>query len=70
MAQDCTVMEDDCGTLMGVEVESLLEGGEVIQTLGERILGRVVQAPVIDPYKNTLLADKGMELDEKLVEKN
>ncbi len=69
VAQDCTVMEDDCGTLMGVEVESLLEGGEVIQTLGERILGRVVQAPVIDPYKNTLLADKGMELDEKLVEK-
>ena len=45
VAQDCTVMEDDCGTLMGVEVESLLEGGEVIQTLGERILGRVVQAP-------------------------
>ena len=69
VAQDCTVMEDDCGTLMGVEVESLLEGGEVIQTLGERILGRVVQAPVIDPYKNTLLADKGVELDEKLVEK-
>ncbi len=68
VAQDCTVMEDDCGTLMGVEVESLLEGGEVIQTLGERILGRVVQAPVIDPYKNTLLADKGVELDEKLVE--
>ena len=69
VAQDCTVMEDDCGTLMGVEVESLLEGGEVIQTLGERILGRVVQAPVIDPYKNTMIADKGMELDEKLVEK-
>ncbi|MFK5952223.1 MAG: DNA-directed RNA polymerase subunit beta' [Desulfobacterium sp.] len=68
VAQDCTVMEDDCGTLMGVEVESLLEGGEVIQTLGERILGRVVQAPVIDPYKNTLLVDKGVELDEKLVE--
>nr|WP_232366996.1 DNA-directed RNA polymerase subunit beta' [Desulfocicer vacuolatum] len=68
VAQDCTVMEEDCGTLMGVEVESLLEGGEVIQTLGERILGRVVQAPVIDPYKNTLLADKGVELDEKLVE--
>jgi len=67
VAQDCTVMEDDCGTLMGVEVESLLEGGEVIQTLGERILGRVVQAPVIDPYKNNLLADKGVELDEKLV---
>ena len=69
VAQDCTVMEEDCGTLMGVEVESLLEGGEVIQTLGERILGRVVQAPVIDPYKNTLIADKGVELDEKLVEK-
>ena len=69
VAQDCTVMEDDCGTLMGVEVESLLEGGEVIQSLGERILGRVTQAPVMDPYKNELIAAKGVELDEKLVEK-
>ncbi|SLM27785.1 DNA-directed RNA polymerase subunit beta' [Desulfamplus magnetovallimortis] len=69
VAQDCAVVEDDCGTLMGVDVESLLEGGEVIQSLGERILGRVVQADVIDPYKNEVIVKKGVELDEKIVEK-
>ncbi|MGD9733776.1 MAG: DNA-directed RNA polymerase subunit beta', partial [Desulfamplus sp.] len=69
VAQDCTVIEHDCGTLMGVDVESLLEGGEVIQSLGERILGRVVQADVIDPYKNEVIVKKGVELDERMVEK-
>ncbi|MBF0200723.1 MAG: DNA-directed RNA polymerase subunit beta' [Desulfamplus sp.] len=69
VAQDCSVAEIDCGTLMGVYVESLLEGGEVIQSLGERILGRVVQEDVIDPYKNEVIVEKGIELDEKIVEK-
>ena len=41
VAQDCVVLEDDCGTMMGVEVEPLMEGGEIIQRLGERVLGRV-----------------------------
>ncbi|MBF0468900.1 MAG: DNA-directed RNA polymerase subunit beta', partial [Desulfamplus sp.] len=69
VAQDCTVAEHDCGTLMGVDVESLLEGGEVIQSLGERILGRVVQADVIDPYKNEIIVKRGVELNERMVEK-
>ena len=69
VAQDCAVVEIDCGTLMGVDVESLLEGGEVIQSLGERILGRVVQEDVIDPYKDVVIVKKGAELDEKMVEK-
>ncbi len=69
VAQDCTVMEDDCGTLMGVEVESLLEGGEVIQSLGERILGRVTQEAVRDIYTDEVIVEKGVELDEAMVEK-
>lgn len=69
VAQDCAVVEDDCGTVMGVEVEPLREGGEVIQSLGERILGRVTQSPVRDPYKNEIIVDKNVELDESLVEK-
>jgi DNA-directed RNA polymerase subunit beta' len=40
VAQDCTISEHDCGTMMGVEVEPLMEGGEIIQRLGERVLGR------------------------------
>ncbi|MBI9087647.1 MAG: DNA-directed RNA polymerase subunit beta' [Desulfobacterium sp.] len=69
VAQDCTVMEADCGTLMGVEVESLLEGGEVIQSLGERILGRVTQDAVRDIYTDEIIVEKGVELGEAMVEK-
>ncbi len=69
VAQDCAVVEDDCGTVMGVEVEPLREGGEVIQSLGERILGRVTQKPVRDPYKDEIIVDKNVELDEALVAK-
>jgi len=41
VAQDCAITEDDCGTMVGIEVESLVEGGEIIQRVGERVLGRV-----------------------------
>ena len=67
VAQDCTVIKYDCGTLMGIEVESLLEGGEVIQSLGERILGRFTNSPVRDPYKNEIIVGKNVEIDENLV---
>jgi len=69
VAQDCAVSESDCGTLMGVEVESLLEGGEVIQSLGERILGRVTQEAVRDLYKDEIIVERNVELDETMVEK-
>ncbi|HKK91475.1 MAG TPA: DNA-directed RNA polymerase subunit beta', partial [Desulfobacteraceae bacterium] len=69
VAQDCMVSEYDCGSLMGVEVESLFEGGEVIQSLGERILGRVTQGPIRDPYTDEVLAEVGVQLDEGYVER-
>ena len=65
VAQDCVVMEDDCGTMMGVDVEPLFEGGEVIQRLGERVLGRVAVDDIIDPFTDDVLVKKGDELDEK-----
>ncbi len=64
VAQDCTVYEEDCGTMLGVEVEPLMEGGEVIQRLGERILGRVVTNDVLDPYTDDIVVEAGTELDE------
>lgn len=64
VAQDCVVSHDDCGTLMGVEVEPLTEGGEVIQRLGDRVLGRVVCEDVLDPYTDEVLIKSGVELDE------
>src|SRR5690606_26916546 len=41
VAQDCIVVEEDCGTTDGMTITPLMEGGEIIQPLGERILGRV-----------------------------
>jgi len=69
VAQDCVIMEMDCGTMMGVEVESLVEGGEIIQRLGERILGRVASEDIPDPFTNEVLIKAGENLDEEAVEK-
>ncbi|MBI9086405.1 MAG: DNA-directed RNA polymerase subunit beta' [Desulfobacterales bacterium] len=67
VAQDCAVMEADCGTMMGVEVEPLMEGGEVIQRLGDRILGRVTVGDILDPFTDEVLIKNNTELDEKHV---
>jgi DNA-directed RNA polymerase subunit beta' len=65
VAQDCAVVEHDCGTLLGVEVEPLLEGGEVIQRLSERILGRTTVKDILDPFTDEVIVKAGKELDEK-----
>jgi len=67
VAQDCTTMEHDCGTTMGIEVEALLEGGEVIQPLEERVLGRVVLQDVLDPFTDEVLVPANDEIDEAAV---
>ena len=69
VAQDCMVTEDDCGTLMGIEVEPLMEGGEIIQRLGERLLGRYAIEDIIDPFTENVIVKAGEEIDEDAVEK-
>jgi DNA-directed RNA polymerase subunit beta' len=69
VAQDSTVFEQDCGTIDGIEVEHLMEGGEVIQRLGERILGRVALMDIEDPVTEEVLVKSGEEIDEKGVAK-
>ena len=69
VAQDCMVLEDDCGTMTGVEVEPLMEGGEIIQRLGERVLGRVAIEDIIDPFTEEVICPNGDEIDEHVVEK-
>ena len=69
VAQDCVVTEHDCGTLMGIEVEPLMEGGEVIQRLGERILGRIALEDIQDPFSEEVIVNAGEEIDEAAVEK-
>ncbi|MBC8459889.1 MAG: DNA-directed RNA polymerase subunit beta' [Deltaproteobacteria bacterium] len=70
VAQDAIITEEDCGTIDGIWVESLVEGGEILQRVGERILGRVVVAneDVSDPVTRKVLAEANEEIDEEKVE--
>jgi DNA-directed RNA polymerase subunit beta' len=68
VAQDMVITEVDCGTLDGIWMSPLVEGGEIIEPLGDRILGRVVLEDVKDPYTNEILVKAGTEIDEGLVE--
>ena len=67
VAQDIIILEDDCGTLNGIEIIALVEGGEVIQELGERVLGRFAQEEVIDPFNKEVLLSPNEIIDEKAV---
>src|SRR5689334_9485666 len=69
VAQDAVISEYDCGTLDGIRVAKLEEAGEVIQPLGDRILGRVVLEDVVDPLTGEVLVEANTELDEALVRK-
>ncbi len=69
VAQDVIVTEQDCGTTDGMTVTPLLDGGEVIQPIGERILGRVALEDVIDPYTNETLLHANEEITEDVVTK-
>jgi DNA-directed RNA polymerase subunit beta' len=68
VAQDAIIVEDDCGTTRGLTVSPVLEGGEVIASLGERILGRTASRDVINPADGTIIVAAGKLIDESLVE--
>jgi DNA-directed RNA polymerase subunit beta' len=67
VAQDAIITETDCGTLDGIQVSSLTEGGEVIEPLGDRILGRSALEDVLDPVTGEVLVEANQEIDEALV---
>ncbi|MEZ5515045.1 MAG: DNA-directed RNA polymerase subunit beta' [Steroidobacteraceae bacterium] len=67
VAQDLVVTEPDCGTTKGVAMMPLVEGGDVVEGLGERVLGRVVVEEVLKPGSEDVLVAVGTLLDEKLV---
>ncbi|MET4000338.1 DNA-directed RNA polymerase subunit beta' [Marinobacterium sp. MBR-109] len=67
VAQDVVITEPDCGTDKGVLVQPMIEGGDVIVTLGERVLGRVVAEDVLDPSGKETLIEAGTLIDETWV---
>ncbi len=64
VSQDVIVAELDCGTAEGLEVTSLTEGGEEIESLANRILGRVALEDIRDPITNDILVKRNQEIDE------
>ena len=64
VTQDLVVVEDDCGTDHGVEMRALVEGGEVIQALRDRVLGRVTALDVENPDTNEVVIPAGTLIDE------
>ena len=69
VAQDCVVRSKDCATLNGIEVSALTEGGEEIESLQDRILGRVALDDVSDPISGELIINANHEIDEVIAEK-
>ena len=67
VAQDAIISEDDCGTLDGIYMSSLVEGGEIIEPIGERLLGRVVMEDVVDPFKGGIIVKENEEINEDSV---
>jgi len=68
VTQDLVITEDDCGTKNGFAVKALVEGGEVIEPLRERILGRVTGEDLVDPETQETVIFSGTMLDEDLVD--
>jgi DNA-directed RNA polymerase subunit beta' len=68
VAQDSTIIEKDCGTMRGISAEPLIEGGEVIVRIGDRILGRVALEDIVDPYTGEVIVEMDQEITEEKVE--
>lgn len=68
VTQDLVVVEDDCGTSNGVSMKALVEGGETIEALRDRIFGRVAAADVINPETQETVLEAGTLLEEDQVD--
>jgi DNA-directed RNA polymerase subunit beta' len=68
VAQDAIIFEEDCGTDSGINVQAVVDAGQVIVTLGQRILGRTAAEDVKDPVTKKVIVTNGVLLEEKEVE--
>jgi DNA-directed RNA polymerase subunit beta' len=64
VAQDCVIVEDDCGTQNGLTVREVLEGGEIVVPLSERILGRCTGVDIVDPLSGDVIVKAGEMIEE------
>ena len=68
VAQDCIITEEDCGTTRGITLRAVVEGGDVLVSLGQRILGRFAAEDVKDPGTNDVIVPADTYLDENMCE--
>ncbi len=68
VSQDCIIAEDDCGTDKGVIAKSLIEGGEVVVPLADKILGRTSIRDIKHPNTGDVIIKAGVIIDEQIVE--
>jgi len=68
VAQDCIIVENDCGTERGLTVRAVMDGADVVSSLGERILGRTSQEDVLDPETGEVICANGTLIEEPQVE--
>jgi DNA-directed RNA polymerase subunit beta' len=59
VAQDVTVVEEDCGTVLGLDISALKEGEDIIEPLGDRVVGNVAREDVVDPISDELIVKAG-----------
>jgi DNA-directed RNA polymerase subunit beta' len=64
VAQDTVITEEDCGTVDGISASALIEGGEIIQRVGDRVLGRTALEDIYDPVTGELLVRMNDEINE------
>ncbi|MBI0536885.1 DNA-directed RNA polymerase subunit beta' [Roseomonas sp. KE2513] len=64
VAQDCIIVDNDCGTERGITVRAVMDGGEVVSSLSERILGRTIQRDVLNPETGEVVAARDTLVDE------
>ncbi|CAH2601651.1 RNA polymerase subunit beta' [Rhodovastum atsumiense] len=69
VAQDCIIVEDDCGTERGLTVRPVMDGGEVVSSLSERILGRTTAEDVLDPVSGAVLVANNVLIEEEHAER-
>ena len=67
VAQDAIISKEDCGTMDGIWVEALVEGGEILERVGERVLGRIALQDIHDSVTGELLVRANEEINEKKV---
>lgn len=69
VAQDVIITTEDCGSPDGITVTALVEGGEIIQQLEERLVGRLIAKDIFDPLTKEVLVTRNTEVDDSIAQK-